>query len=159
MGYSNFHFLITMRALRAPLSVTKLRVIGNACFQKPSVSTWEDVKGLRPKQSRHEPFLSYIKITAPRRQHFGWNIDDVEQSFLMQFYLQWRKFHRNRLLGGLKCWAVLWVVWFHLKLTSKAASKPLLINISIHILHTVLYVFPKMLTRRICFTVTSFSNW
>ena len=39
MGYSNFHFLITMRPLRAPLSVTKLRVIGIACFQKPSVST------------------------------------------------------------------------------------------------------------------------
>ena len=29
---------------------------------------------------------------------------------------------------------------------------PLHPNISIHILHTVLYTFPKMLTRRICLT-------
>ena len=30
---------------------------------------------------------------------------------------------------------------------------PLLPNISMHILHTVLYTFPKMLTRRICVTI------
>ena len=30
---------------------------------------------------------------------------------------------------------------------------PLHLNISMHILHTVLYTFPKMLTRRICVTI------
>ena len=32
-------------------------------------------------------------------------------------------------------------------------------NISMHILHTVLYTFPKVLTRRICLTVKSFFTW
>ena len=36
---------------------------------------------------------------------------------------------------------------------------PLLTNISMHILHTVLYTFPKMLTRRICLTIKSFYSW
>ena len=33
---------------------------------------------------------------------------------------------------------------------------PFHLNISMHILHTVLYTFPKVLTRRICLTVKSF---
>ena len=33
---------------------------------------------------------------------------------------------------------------------------PLHPNISMHILHTVLYTFPKVLTRRICLTIKSF---
>ena len=37
--------------------------------------------------------------------------------------------------------------------------KPLHPNISIHILHTVLYTFPKVLTRRICLTIKSFFSW
>ena len=36
---------------------------------------------------------------------------------------------------------------------------PLHPNISMHILHTVLYIFPKVLTRRICLTIKSFSGW
>ena len=32
-------------------------------------------------------------------------------------------------------------------------------NISKHILHTVLYTFPKVLTRRICLTIKSFFSW
>ena len=32
-------------------------------------------------------------------------------------------------------------------------------NISMHILHTVLYRFPKVLTRRICLTIKSFFSW
>ena len=32
-------------------------------------------------------------------------------------------------------------------------------SINEHILHTVLYTFPKMLTRRICLKVKSFFNW
>ena len=32
-------------------------------------------------------------------------------------------------------------------------------NISMHILHTVLYTFPKRLTRRICFTIKSCFSW
>ena len=36
---------------------------------------------------------------------------------------------------------------------------PLHPNIGMHILHTVLYTFPKVLTRRICLTVKSFYSW
>ena len=36
---------------------------------------------------------------------------------------------------------------------------PLQPNISMHILHTVLYTFPKVLTRRICLIIKSFSSW
>ena len=32
-------------------------------------------------------------------------------------------------------------------------------NINMHILHTVLYTFPKVLTRRICLTIKSFFSW
>ena len=32
-------------------------------------------------------------------------------------------------------------------------------NISMHILHTVLYTFPKVLTRRICLTIKCFFTW
>ena len=32
-------------------------------------------------------------------------------------------------------------------------------NISLHILRTVLYTFPKVSTRRICLTIKSFSGW
>ena len=39
-------------------------------------------------------------------------------------------------------------------------SNPLHPNISMHILHTVLYTFPKLLRRRICWIITSFFiNW
>ena len=36
---------------------------------------------------------------------------------------------------------------------------PLQPNISMHILHTVLYTFLKVLTRRICLTIKSFFSW
>ena len=36
---------------------------------------------------------------------------------------------------------------------------PLHPNISIHVLHTAIYTFPKVLTRRICSTIKSFSWW
>ena len=36
---------------------------------------------------------------------------------------------------------------------------PLHPNITIYILHTVLYTFPKVLTRRICLTIKSFISW
>ena len=36
---------------------------------------------------------------------------------------------------------------------------PLHPNISVHILHTVLCTFPKVLTRRICLTIKSFFSW
>ena len=32
-------------------------------------------------------------------------------------------------------------------------------NINMHILHTVLYKFPRLLTRRICLTIKSFFTW
>ena len=36
---------------------------------------------------------------------------------------------------------------------------PLQPNISMHILHTVLYTFLNVLTRRICLTIKSFFSW
>ena len=36
---------------------------------------------------------------------------------------------------------------------------PLHPNISIYFLHTVLYTFPMVLTRRICLTIKSFLSW
>ena len=36
---------------------------------------------------------------------------------------------------------------------------PLYPNISTHILHTVLFTFPKVLTRRICLTIKSLCSW
>ena len=36
---------------------------------------------------------------------------------------------------------------------------PLHPNIIMHILHTVLYTFPKVLTRRICLTIKGFFGW
>ena len=36
---------------------------------------------------------------------------------------------------------------------------PLQLDISMHILHTVLYMFPKVLKRRICRTINSFFIW
>ena len=57
----------------------------------------------------------------------------------------------------------------YLKPTQTAAIKkkcklllfcePLHCNISMHILHTVLYTFPWVLTRRICFINKSFISW
>ena len=38
-------------------------------------------------------------------------------------------------------------------------SNPLLTNISMHILHTVLWTFPNVLIRRICSTIQSFFSW
>ena len=49
------------------------------------------------------------------------------------------------------------------KLKPKAAHilslNPLHPNISRHILHTVLYTYPKVLTRRICLTNRSLFSW
>ena len=36
---------------------------------------------------------------------------------------------------------------------------PLHLNINMHILHTVLYKYPKVLIRRICVTIYSFFGW
>ena len=40
----------------------------------------------------------------------------------------------------------------------KTLVDPLHLNISMHILHTVPYIFPKV-TRRICLTIKSCFNW
>ena len=37
--------------------------------------------------------------------------------------------------------------------------QPLHLDINMHILHTVLYTIPKVLTRRICLTIKSFFSW
>ena len=44
-------------------------------------------------------------------------------------------------------------------LLNRGSFNPLHPNISIHILHTVLDTFPKVLKRRICITIKSFYNW
>ena len=45
------------------------------------------------------------------------------------------------------------------KFDMKASFNPLHPNISMHILHTVLYTFPKVLRRRICLTIRTFFSW
>ena len=44
-------------------------------------------------------------------------------------------------------------------LSNSLLSNLLYTNISIHILHTVLYTFPKVLTRRICLIILTFLSW
>ena len=47
--------------------------------------------------------------------------------------------------------------WLYLKKELKSILvNPLHPNISIHFLHTVLYTFPMILTKRICLTIKSF---
>ena len=48
--------------------------------------------------------------------------------------------------------------WHHLTLSLLLVS-PLHPNISMLSLHTLLYIFPKVLTRRICLTIKSFFSW
>ena len=45
------------------------------------------------------------------------------------------------------------------KLRGASSLNSLHPNISIHILHTVLYTFPKVLKRRICLLIKSFFHW
>ena len=46
-----------------------------------------------------------------------------------------------------------------LTLISPYNINPLHLDISMHILVTVLYTFPKMLIRRICLAIKSFFSW
>ena len=43
--------------------------------------------------------------------------------------------------------------------TSSSCLNPLHVNIGMHILHTVVNTFPKVLTRRICLLIKSFFHW
>ena len=45
------------------------------------------------------------------------------------------------------------------KMSTPSLVNPLHPNISMHILHTVLYTFPKRLARRICLTIKSCLSW
>ena len=46
-----------------------------------------------------------------------------------------------------------------LTLISPYSINPLHLDISMHILVTVLYTFPKVLIRRICLAIKSFFSW
>ena len=48
---------------------------------------------------------------------------------------------------------------FEKKIDMKVSFNPLHPNISMHILHTVLYTFHKVLRRRICLTIRTFFSW
>ena len=50
------------------------------------------------------------------------------------------------------------IIWKK-KFDMKASFNPLHPNISMHILHTVLCTFPKVLRRRICLTIRTFFSW
>ena len=52
-------------------------------------------------------------------------------------------------------WYWMWILFFK-SCTHCFPVNPLQPNISMHILHTVLYTSPKMLTRRICLRIKSF---
>ena len=60
------------------------------------------------------------------------------------------KYKQNRSLSTSLTWA---------QLCNTVVPNPLHPNISMHILHTVLYKFPKVLTRRICIKIKSFLSW
>ena len=49
--------------------------------------------------------------------------------------------------------------WLNQAKTDVKIINPLHPNISMHILHSVLNTFPKVLTRRICLTIESFFRW
>ena len=53
----------------------------------------------------------------------------------------------NKILAGYLWW------------TSSSCLNPLHANISMHILHTIINTFPKVLTRRICLLIKSFFHW
>ena len=52
-----------------------------------------------------------------------------------------------------------WIICSATKLFMSIVSNPLHPNISMHILLTVLYIFLKVLKRRIWFTIKRFSSW
>ena len=61
---------------------------------------------------------------------------------------------------------VAWSIYLEKKLELVCSSwklvislNPLYPNINMHILHTVLYKYPKVLIRRICVTIYSFFGW
>ena len=49
--------------------------------------------------------------------------------------------------------------WLNQAKTDVKIINPLHPNISMHILHSVLNTFPKLLTRRICLTIENFFRW
>ena len=49
--------------------------------------------------------------------------------------------------------------WLNQAKTDVKTNNPLHPNISMHILHSVLNTFPKVLTRRICLTIENFFRW
>ena len=65
-----------------------------------------------------------------------------------------------------KTWSLIWrpvlkgfVISFYILTLGVSNLNPLYPKISVHILHTVLKSFPKVLMRRICLTIRSFFGW
>ena len=65
-----------------------------------------------------------------------------------------------------KTWSLIWrpvlkgfVISFYILTLGVSNLNPLYPKISVHILHTVLKSFPKVVMRRICLTIRSFFGW
>ena len=81
---------------------------------------------------KKRPHLTYITQTGKRKAPLNENPEREKYS------VTWNCLHD-----------------FQLSSLSKSLN-PLHLHISMHILHTVLYTFPKVRTRRICLTIKSF---
>ena len=68
-----------------------------------------------------------------------------------------KSFTRNR-ISTHSSWPAAELRW-RARNTQKITLNPLHPRISMHILHTVLYIFPKVLTGRICLTINNFLSW
>ena len=109
--------------------------------------------------------------------HYAFAIEDYTSIVQIFFSLQktselW-SFYKEMTLFGLWLFCYFWiktfyfsvwlnnVLWNHFKwpIWNRFTFNPLHPNISMYILHTVLYTFPKELTRRICLTIKDFLGW
>ena len=79
-------------------------------------------------------------------------LSNIENPLYRTMQLQWPSFlvHENNLIQLIKSPKSLYMRLF---------LNPLPPDISVHILHTIHYTFPKVLTRRICLIITSCFSW
>ena len=79
-------------------------------------------------------------------------LSNIENPLYRTMQLQWPSFlvHENNLIQLIKSPKSPYMRLF---------LNPLPPDISVHILHTIHYTFPKVLTRRICLIITSCFSW
>ena len=102
--------------------------------------------------------------------HCSWSLKSYKLSgrgsrfSLYSCYVRkWGKGRGASLIWWLRGWVLIWETALRVSAYSMKYGihiiKPLHPNIRMHILHTVLYTFPKVLTRRIFLSIKSFFSW